>query len=313
MKRSVAFALTAVIFVAIAFCFFRPAPSVFGYTDVVYDMGWLELEGDTEYFAAARGMGLCGTELALIPAEGKYLYIADDVDADFFDNGEPVIIEKWVDDEWKYVTNAGRGGSYTAIKITPSQYVLSWEDSPLALNFQLCAPFFTDPVNDPGEYRLTVPFYEATRPERGEYIRGDGQQHRVSFNLTVPERTDKDFDVLSVGLRQSGIYPCFEFCLRRNGDAEFPYIDADSMKLTHTKDGVTKSVESVTAGRAALELAFDNGTRGSGDIGDYSLIGITVPLDEFDREGIYTATMDMTENEDGSGERHTLTLKLNFE
>lgn len=55
MKRSLALALTVVIFAAIAVCFLRPAPPDFGYA-ASYDGRPipLELEGDAEYFECAE-------------------------------------------------------------------------------------------------------------------------------------------------------------------------------------------------------------------------------------------------------------------
>ncbi len=312
-----ALAIAGFMAIVLSFQYRQDAKEPFGYADRVYGLNCFELDGESSYFTSIRSCGIGRTDsetsgntlsLVLIPADGKHLLLGENSDlpnVSFCDFGDHAgKIEKIVDDEWQYVCEVTRSGTYTAQGRADGYWALDYDDNPNIPNFIMGAPIF----ENPGRYRVTLEFHELEK--RGNTYRRDSKPHFVSFQLTVPDYTSARFDIVDVGILQSGNYPCFQISLRSNDGSAHPFIDSNLFEVSHVSGNTTTHIKQ---DGDAIVLASDNGAWGSSDIGVYSLMGINIPIDEFDTSGKYVVKIGLSSNPDGSGERYTLTLNLRFE
>lgn len=317
MKRAI-LALVVTVFAITTICTsctVSPPPSVecdFGYTDATYALGnslarmispGCDVEFD-EFFEDARIREFSHSQrmfgLYLKPAEGKYLCFRD---TDYDNTGNSGgYIEKLVGDEWKYYCESGNA-------IGDNEESGGWSPYPLRVdeaktpNLRAYAPIFADP----GDYRVTLYFRKCD--ESGSAV--DGDIHRVSFETSVPEHSEKPFDVIQAELSTDGVFPQVTVLVRQNDRSKpLPYIDRSSFTLAY-EDG--DKLVKVEPRKDTDSVAFcpDGGSR-DGAFAEYSF-GLYYPVEEFDLTKTYRMSVELSSNEDGSGEQYTLTLRLRFE
>lgn len=233
----------------------------------------LETEGESDYFAETSLLNIDGEfealSLKLCPSEPYFLQLG--AKGQMFLGDTLGYVERLTESgEWEYVCDSIRVGSDTFEGGNDKIMSLSWDGSSKygeKGNTVLCgAPIF----DGPGEYRVTLNFREVKE-------RAEDEVHSISFRFTVPEKSDKPFDLL---------YGCFTessygrrrlaMTIRLNGDAPAPYLRGDGDDIVRVeKDGL------------AHYFIYDDGTWGEG-----------------------TAALRFSENEDGSGKQYALTLKI---
>lgn len=238
MKRPLAIAFTVAIFAAIAVCFLRPAPNVFGHTKPIFEPNTpLELSGDTEYFERAEvkyvnyAEGLI--ELHLQPAEPYILYVGSHIGRYGMSGDDEGYIEKLVDGEWQYLCETGTGGAQTLEGGSPNYFSLVWDESMHSKYHQWYRVRAHDAMREPGEYRFTLNFrqIEGQRELVGDVI-------TVSFTCTVPEPTDKRFDIYTMSDKHRPW-----IAVRSNRGKPAPYLIADSIRLTDLDTGEEQDSE----------------------------------------------------------------------
>ncbi len=167
------------------------------------------------------------------------------------------------------------------------------------------------PASDPGTYRVTLYFRESVTTEYYEYTTGDELYH-ITFTLTVPEATEKRFDVISayIGSRPEYIVG-MRIVLRRN-DGTGIYLDGTRITLEMLKGGEWQDVSDRV--KRLEETADYRYATGTTEGNKYScLVSILYDAQQMmETEYPYRLKLEFCENEDGTGERFFLTLNLQF-
>ena len=171
---------------------------------------------------------------------------------------------------------------------------------------------FGIPVSVPGTYRCTLYFRESETMEYYHYTTGDELYH-ITFTLTVPEATEKRFDVISTCLLYDpSNVAAMDFVLRSN-DGTGICLDSAKGTLEMLKDGEWQDVSDCVY--RYEETAFNR------YIGDLWTSGnkyfCQVLFEREARETMeteypYRLTLEFCENDDGTGERFFLTVNLQF-
>lgn len=314
MKRSVALVLTGVIFAAIAVCFLRPDKNPdFGYANGTFggEIAPVQVEGESKYFAEVTVGGINTYEqsigVKLQPAEPYYLLLG--THNEIYDNGKRGMgtgynsghIDKLVDGKWEFVSRTYRSGYETLEGGDDKYFSLSWDgDSKYGEHgnaFAFYAPIF----DSPGEYRFTINFREVQKQMVGKasykWMTDDTQSHSISFFYTVPETTDKPFDVLEASAfilnnELNHNRHIAYVVLRLNNGTPAPYVLRDGKYYPPAWDGsIRYGDEPDWDGRTVVRY------------------GIVSSEDYADK---CTKTFHFAENSDGSGKQYDLTLNLRF-
>lgn len=220
-------------------------------------------------------------------------------------------VEKLVDGEWTLV---GR--------INPNTYIThSKDDYPFIRDGHYYEIAF--PLHDPGTYRLTYNFRKIAR--HWLFVTSD-ELYTLSHTVTVPEPSDRKFDVVSVNFSHSGNSAGVDLLLRTN-DGENPYLYARRTNLEVLKDGrwvsapanepFTSAVEAYGQGlvyysqsrREKLVLDFHHPFEGQREANYFR---VDANFDVADPSAQYRLTFDFRDTPHGSGEAYPLTLYLDF-
>ena len=339
MKRPLAFALTIAVFAAIAVCFLRPAdenvdfgnvPSIAGYgcfepiTDCVGDTDLLTID------AIDWSRSTDGSLLLNVTPQKTHLYMSSWVmnihgeshgSAD--ERGVTGFAEKKVGGKWAYVGEVEVYDSSNVMQSSDSGGKKGFGCSIYADNKSFQEMFARLPEYDYGAtYRLTYFFLEM-----GEDGRPYDEVHSVTHTVTLPKKTNKRLDFVSLGWdgpRNASIYPEI-----RVNYGEVPYVLINECTLEH-KQGFRWG-EPMRNGESAFYISpylgdvlrlsqcenLENHYQVSGILGGRSYFSLYLSnLDGTDPENPptnYRLTLVFCSNPDGSGERYTLTLYLNTE
>ena len=171
---------------------------------------------------------------------------------------------------------------------------------------------FGIPVSDPGTYRCTLYFRESEAMEYYEYTTGDELYH-ITFTLTVPEATEKRFDVISTCLLYDpSNVAAMDFVLRSN-DGTGICLDRAKATLEMQKDGEWQDVSDLvfrTEETAGSRYVSDVWT--SGNKYFCQVLFEREAHKTMETEYPYRLTLEFCENDDGTGERFFLTVNLQF-
>ncbi len=237
----------------------------------------LETEGESDYFAETSLLNIDGEfealSLKLCPSEPYFLQLG--AKGQMFLGDTLGYVERLTESgEWEYVCDSIRVGSDTFEGGNDKIMSLSWDGSSKYGGVLCCVPVF----DQPGEYRVTLNFREVKErtTELGQWWYSEDEVHSISFRFTVPEKSDKPFDLLYCCITE-GSYgrQRLLMTIRMNGEAPAPYLQSGDDIVRREKDGL------------ASYIVYDDGSWGEG-----------------------TAVLRFTENEDGSGEQYVLTLRL---
>ena len=164
------------------------------------------------------------------------------------------------------------------------------------------------PVSVPGTYRVTLYFRESETMEYYEYTTGDELYH-ITFTLTVPEATEKPFDVISAYMGSRPEYIVGMNVVLRKNDGTGICLDRAKTTLEMLKDGKWQDVsdrvfrsEETASGRYIGDL-WTNENKYFCQVRFF---------EEIEPEYPHRLTLEFCENEDGTGERFFLTLNLRF-
>lgn len=283
----------------------------FGYTDTVYMLGnslerAIEPESDVELGEFFEEMQLREYDfwqemfrLYLKPVEGRNLCFRD-VDYDKVGNSGG-IIEKRIGDKWQYFSESGDAiGDYSDNG--------GWSTHPLRVdrmqtpNMRAYAPIYADP----GDYRITMYFRECDESGQPK----DDAVHHLSFDVSVPERSDKPFDVIQAELENDDIFPKVTVHIRKNSETEgMPAVDTESFKLAYEDGGKLVNVPP-RDGKTTVASCPDSGW--VYPFADYTF-SLYYPTGEFDTSKTYRLTVTLKENVGSSFEQYDLTLRLCFD
>ena len=173
---------------------------------------------------------------------------------------------------------------------------------------------FGIPVNDPGTYRITVYFRELLSREYYRYATGDELYH-VTFTITIPEASKKPFDVISMRIDGYGYWDrvsAAHIAIRMNGEKNI-CMDLAMGTLEMFKDGewvdVTHHLQKLTE-----EDIAQGAYRYIGDLWrNGNVYHCSAHFNAIDIEYEHRLKLEFCENDDGTGERYTLTLRLRFD
>ncbi len=309
MKRSVAIVLTIAIFAAVAVFFLRPGdPNPdFGYADRVYTAFAqpLELvEGDDVF-----ELSYCGTSVGYInagfsvrPNDGSRAYTLSGgmwMNSRYLSSSEDRdgYVTQQIDGEWVTIYDIGWVGSYPKAESHLIDGAVS------KVGFHVPLPALAD------SSQVTL-FYRDCDVDAEGGVTTCSELHSLTFQWEPLPRSNKPFDVVELSFFPNGNPDVL--WLRANGNAALPYLDQASMCYEKLTDGKwvqcpSEYEYSSEATRysmgARLEYAHERLT----DTAGYRVwAGSLEP-------GDYRLTATFTENEDGSGEQYTLTLRLRFD
>ncbi len=241
----------------------------------------LETEGESSYFAETSLLNIDGEfealSLKLWPNEPYFLQLG--TRGQMFLGDTLGYVERLTEDgEWEYICDSIRVGSETYEGGNNKIMSLSWDGSSKygkrGNSVLCCVPV----LDQPGEYRITLNFREVKEriTELGRWWYSEDEVHSISFRFTVPEKSDKLFDLLFCRITE-GSYgrQRLWMTIRMNGEASAPYLQSGDDIMRVEKDGL------------ARYIVYDDGSWGDG-----------------------TAVLHFSANEDGSGEQYVLTLHL---
>lgn len=319
MKRKI-IAWTAAILIAalVSVAFLVPAdPNPdFGMVEELYHLNGVvepitDCGGDTDVFCAetieSNYMNLHYPSVRFSGEDGKsYAFTSDHyVDGELVEEHEEAsYIEKLVDGEWVWydrmweIAARQQPGGIPPYLSTSVGYTMS----------------FNFPYNDPGTYRMTHYFRESVSELSYHYTTGD-ELYSISHTYTVPEPSDKRFDLLSVAA-----YTYYD-----SADTHIPHIymlirvnEGERIYLDRACGRIEKLVDGNWVDITRPEYLDDDDSRrryhGHYREGDGSDVFETW-FDYFvidDLSADYRITLEFVENEDGSGERYTLQFRMNF-
>ncbi len=342
MKRSIAVALTIIILAAIAVCFLRPGdpnPDFGNVPEVCRPYNWVEITdctGDTDVMTAEEVQWLrsepgwvvvrlrASKDVFLSPTRFAGGAAVDDV-------SEPYgMIEKLFGGEWQRISDMTPHWadiSETSLGVTPPYTFvpgLLATDNPshdeTMDTFRIKIPEY-----EPGAtYRFTYLFREMAQ----EYPRESGDElYSISHTVTIPEATEKRFDLVSLGInehspRSGGIRSFSVEPIIRVNDGDAPYTHYAETTFEKLVNGrwVTSLGSSDTFWSEMPEVLGKQDFRRlevyqyrREDLSNYYTLDPYLDLYISDASADYRLTLVFCENEDGSGERYTLTLNLRFE
>ncbi len=166
------------------------------------------------------------------------------------------------------------------------------------------------PVSVPGTYRVTLYFRESETMEYYEYTTGDELYH-ITFTLTVPEATEKPFDVISAYMGSRPEYIVGMNVVLRKNDGTDIWLDRARITLEMLKDGEWQDVSDRVQ---RLEETSDY-RYATGDLfseGNTYTFQVPFLYGTIEPEYPHRLTLEFCENDDGTGERFFLTLNLRF-
>ncbi len=302
MKRSVAAALTAVIFALITVCFLRPAPGPLGHPRPILENGTrLELSGDTEYFEYAEVVQVDYTEgsifLKLPPVEPYVLLIGSHVGESGMTGADKGYIEKLVDGEWVYQRETYLSGMWTQEGGPPSHFSLTWNPEVVRTKYGQGYPVgFSKELFEPGDYRINLNFRQIVGSDRevGDVI-------TISFAVTVPQPSSRRFDVAADGLRVA---------IHSNDGSPAPYLMEDSITIRSVETGELIS-DRVDEWIFFFTHDFVDGSDCPPEKQTFRPYSFAFRWDSKSEEpfkcGEYEVSFEFAENEDGSGARYPFT------
>lgn len=345
MKRSIAIALAIAIFAAVAVCFLRPIDENpnFGYADRVFSTGHripvTDCTGDTDllrveyilpdyaHFGCSKGYEIRFTS-ARDDLVFSYPHYVDGKQVS--ENGIPSdagLVERFENSEWVdagtfFYANmyyAGSAPFRSPMKMADGSYSAAILDSADGL------------FSTPGLYRFTHYFRECVSDDSFHFETGE-QLYSVSHTLEIPEPTTKPFDVLQVMLHsqerreyEHDRKPYVRLHIRLNGGslyfdtarAELEVKDGLRWVEVAPPDGKTSAVRLVSEDLPVYQRYIGADTdawNSPAKRGEPVIISKTFDFNvDADPAADYRLTLHFSENEDGSGEQHTLTLRLRFD
>lgn len=183
------------------------------------------------------------------------------------------------------------------------------------------------PIHDPGKYRITYKFRRCDGVIHNPRVPFStfGEVCTVSHTVTVPEPSEKKFDLVALGTTNLSEHPdsngLYLYLLLRSNDGTIPHLKSERVLFEVLKNGEWVEAARSDSGYDAAS-AYENGSGDSGlaysfrhpytgerEDNYFSLrawLHLEIPGAE------YRITFDLRENADGSGERRPLTLRLNF-
>ncbi len=177
------------------------------------------------------------------------------------------------------------------------------------------------PVSQPGDYRVTVRFREntAVRKTSDNVTTGD-DLYSVAFELSVPAPSDAPMEVCFVNIGETKYDDIrkLSFKVRTDGELLPPFLDMDSLQLLRQSGNRFVAAGDIDDGGVEIVYRPSTSPRFYRELLDWSGSGSycaypDVALYGVNTEDTYQFRATFTENEDGSGERYTLTLNLRFE
>lgn len=323
-KKVLAWAAAIIIVALVSAAFLRPASGVFG-IERVYDMAYEPIEllsGGEDFDAYLVGASTVlgeSLQLKLVPKHPDKQYIMT------AGEGAPGMgsmfgyIERRVGENWEYLCDTHGVTVF---------FQTMFDDRPRYLLPEIGRVERTFPLSGmPGEYRVTLFYYETVENEAGEFVTASGNK-TLSFCYEVEEPSEHDFDILFVQYEpEEGALTIW---LRSNSrPPKQLYIDSATLTLAErTGFGYSEPMRSSIADEA---LEMDDSERYAGrayswdgiDLGEEHVDGTVMsyrmiidrlfPTINFKAAAEYRLSMVMVESEDGSGRRHTLTLNLKFD
>lgn len=215
------------------------------------------------------------------------------------------MIERLIDGEWVEVDSFSSGLYGAQLSMGSPGYGLISEDYP-SVGFNLVGMF-----PEPGLYRITHYFREDISRELHDYETGT-ELYTVTHTVEVPEPSGKPFDIYGVMLwnyaphsdnyRQVAIH--FNF-----GEKDV-YMDRARMTLEKRVGLRWVEVEDVSEDEPSVWSRAAEDDPADRRYHAYHMACIFPYID--DSAAVYRLTLEFVENEDGSGERYTLTLDLKF-
>lgn len=319
MKRPLAFALTIVVFAVIAVCFLRPinenpdfgnVPKVAGYgcfeeiTDCTGDTDLLTIDAIDWSRSTGGSIAVRTTPSGVLSFCSQPLDSTGHATGDADKRGLRGYAEKKVVNSWEYVGEVSIVTYYSAFGAVPDAGAVAlgqfddWVSRELNLHL---------PEYEPGTtYRITYFFRNETESGWSDEL------HTVSHTVSLPKRTNKRFDFISLGWSESAgssIYP----------EIRVNYGDAPYFLISESYQEYRKN------GRWEQEELFAGASQHLGDGPTVELMSYRLPPNHYnlwcrrvfpDSEHPptdYRLTLVFCDNADGSGERYTLTLYLNTE
>lgn len=307
-KKTLAWLAAVAIVALVSAAFLRPAPSDFGFADELYtpsfyNIGSLELSGDTHFIEKIEFIGIEFS--GMFPVLRIRIFPADGAPAMKFPYAEQhITVERRTSQGLEYVGEVGSG--YMIVGY-PDYIVI--EENEEFYDYLIDFPY----MGEPGEYTLTLRFI------------ADGDcSVQFSFELRSTNRiadvalAEPDWfegePILRLGLR------CYEGTL---------YLDRETMKLeqrvgdgylslTRADGSAPLSVSGNHHERyIVIEDAWERDSETRERIPEPFCVypAIYLELDgvaEFDAEVEYRLTLEFVENADGSGERYILRLRVSF-
>lgn len=178
------------------------------------------------------------------------------------------------------------------------------------------------PIDEPGKYRLTYYFRESIDSNWvSPYTTGD-ELYSISHTVTIPKATDKPFDIIALQLN------AFHYHKDEQGvwTANVDYVIRPNFGGTLYPDDARRTLEKLVDGEwveAPVPAGKKYALYTCADDYEYRYLSSTWRKDDNIKEGFmfyfndpngeYRIKLDYVENEDGSGERYTLTLRLKFD
>lgn len=202
------------------------------------------------------------------------------------------------DGEWDWYSNSEYAMAVLMMQVGQPIY-------PVLLSGESEYTRLTLPVCEPGRYKCCLYFREAVSNENYHYTTGS-ERYSISFEYEIPEASVNRFDLASLtvveGEELYGL--CVEPTIRANRGKP-PYLDRAEGKLEmRTEDGWEDISDLL---RLCPE---DDKRRFAGNDVDGFLSQDRMYTEPLDPDGEYRITLCYRENEDGTGGRYELTLRL---
>lgn len=202
------------------------------------------------------------------------------------------------DGEWDWYSNSEYAMAVLAMADAGPKY-------PILLSGESKYTRLTLPVCEPGRYKCCLYFREAVSNENYHYTTGS-ERYSISFEYEIPEASVNRFDLASLTVVEGDD----SYGLRvdptiRANRGKPPYLDRAEGKLEmRTEDGWEDISD-------LLRLCPENDKRRfAGNDVDGFLSQDRMYTEPLDPDGEYRITLCYRENEDGTGGRYELTLRL---
>lgn len=314
MKRPIAIALTIALSIAIVFAISRSTTDVDRlYVCAAETCESVETEGDSalvQVYNCGLDYGLYTGITVNIKSSTSDVYALTNK---IFRNGRiveshessnSVVIDRLENDKWV----RWRGDDFDGDWLAGRSYapIISAQSSGyLKLFF---------PAHLPGRYRITLSFLDALIDDHGYIESTYGEIHSVSFYYDADEWHDFGHFKAAATVKQASNNQANVEVVIDSGDKAAPFCEMSSTELTW--EGSTTNCDACVATSGEpwylRNLYLEHYGYGEDERAE-SLSSYTVTLIDVDTSKNYDLTLHFAENEDGSGEQYTLTLRLKFD